>query len=206
MNDLDKLQEIEYKAKKNVLRKQKIKLYKIKHIIFDFGGVMIEKTFVLKNLFNLIEADLNISIPYSEDSYFRKLRRQVSSGIISSREFLEKIFDQYHYPFQKKDGALPAKKVNVDYYLELWFQIYTKVTKFSSEMEEIINKFHQAGYIVSLMSNTFDIHAKSNELKGFYNIFDYVFLSNEIGFRKPDLEKYKYVLKELGTRAKRCIF
>ena len=56
MNDLDKLQEIEHKTKKDMFGKQKIKLYKIKHIIFDFGGVMIEKTFVLKNLFNLIEA------------------------------------------------------------------------------------------------------------------------------------------------------
>jgi beta-phosphoglucomutase-like phosphatase (HAD superfamily) len=73
-------------------------------------------------------------------------------------------------------------------------------------MEEIIQRLHQAGYVVSLMSNTYDIHAKSNELKGFFEIFDNVFLSNEIGLIKPDLEKYKYVLQKLNTKPNKCIF
>ena len=55
--------------------KQKVRLYKIKHFIFDFGGVLIEKTFVLKNLFDMIEADLNISIPREDNSYIRKIKR-----------------------------------------------------------------------------------------------------------------------------------
>ena len=206
MIDPDKLKELEFKSITDMFGKQKVRLYKIKHIIFDFGGVMIEKTFVLKNLFDIIEADFKLSIPRTEDSYFRKLRRQVSSGIISSREFLEKMLEKYYYPFLKQDGALPAKRVNIDYYLELWFQIYTKVTKFSKDMAEIIERFHQAGYIVSLMSNTYDIHAKSNELRGFYDDFDNIFLSSEIGLIKPNIEKYKYVLSKLNTEPKNCIF
>ncbi|MFX1304327.1 MAG: HAD family hydrolase [Promethearchaeota archaeon] len=186
--------------------KQKVRLYKIKHFIFDFGGVLIEKTFVLKNLLDIIESDLNISIPRDENSYIRKIRRSLSSGRISSHEFLEKIFDKYYYPFQKKNGALPPKKVNVEYYIELWFDLYSQVTNISSEMAEIIERLHQADYSVSLMSNTHDIHAKSNLLRGFYDIFDNIFLSNEIGFIKPDMEKYKYVLKKLDTKPKKCIF
>ena len=57
-----------------------------------------------------------------------------------------------------------------------------------------------------LMSNTFDIHAKSNMMKGFYDIFDNIFLSNEIGLIKPDMEKYKYVVKKLDTSPKKCVF
>ncbi|MFX1310215.1 MAG: hypothetical protein ACFE8C_10995, partial [Promethearchaeota archaeon] len=101
--------------------KQKVRLYKIKHFIFDFGGVLIEKTFVLKNLLDIIESDLKISIPRDENSYIRKIKRGLSSGRITTQEFLEKIFDKYYYPFQKKDGALPPKKVNAEYYVELWF-------------------------------------------------------------------------------------
>ncbi|MHA1489420.1 MAG: HAD family hydrolase [Promethearchaeota archaeon] len=194
-------------SKSKIFGKQKVKLYKLKHFIFDFGGVMIKKTFVLKNLLDIINQDLKINIPSKEEcSYFRKIRRSVSSGRISSREFIEKIFKKYYYPFQNKAGALPLKKVNVSYYLELWFNLYSQFANLSSEMEEIIEKLHQAGYIVSLMSNTFDIHAKSNQLKGFYDIFDNIFLSNEIGLRKPDLEKYKYVLKKLDTKPKKCVF
>lgn len=186
--------------------KQKVRLYKIKHFIFDFGGVLIEKTFVLKNLLDIIESDLKISIPRDENSYIRKIKRGLSSGRITTQEFLEKIFDKYYYPFQKKDGALPPKKVNAEYYVELWFDLYSQVTNISSNMAEIIERLHQADYTVSLMSNTHDIHAKSNMLRGFYDIFDNVFLSNEIGFIKPDLDKYKYVLKKLDTKPKRCIF
>ncbi len=187
-------------------KKQKVRLYKIKHFIFDFGGVLIEKTFVLKNLLDMIECDLNIIIPRMENSYMRKLKRSLSSGRKSSREFLEKIFKKYYYPFQRKEGALPAKKVNVDYYLGLWFDLYFQVTQISSEMAEIIERLHQAGYVVNLMSNTHAIHAKSNSLKGFYDIFDHIYLSNEIGLIKPNMEKYKYVLNKLDTKPKKCIF
>ncbi|MFW9939982.1 MAG: HAD family hydrolase [Candidatus Thorarchaeota archaeon] len=186
--------------------KQKVRLYKIKHFIFDFGGVLIEKTFVLKNLLDILEADLNITIPRLESSYIRKIKRSLSSGRISSKEFLEKILDKFYYPFQKTDGALPPKKVNCEYYLELWFDLYSQVTHFSLDMAEIIERLHRAGFTVSLMSNTHDIHAKSNMLKGFYDTFDNVFLSNEIGFIKPDMEKYKYVMKKLDTSPKKCVF
>jgi len=188
-------------------KKQKVRLYKIKYFIFDFGGVLIEKTFVLKNLFQFLEHDLNIKIPKIEDDpYLRKLKRRLSSGIISSEEFLEKTLEKYYYPSQPKNGALPAKKVNIAYYEELWFNLYTKVTHLSSEMGEIIERLHKAGFIVCLMSNTHDIHVKSNELRGFYNMFDHIFLSNEIGLIKPDLEKYKYVLRKLDTKPNKCVF
>ncbi|MHA1291532.1 MAG: HAD family hydrolase [Promethearchaeota archaeon] len=192
---------------KKIFGSQKVKLYKIKHFIFDFGGVMVEKTFTLKNLFDIIEDDLKILIPRSKNSYMKKLRHQLGSGRINARQFLEKIINRYYYPLQKKkDGVLPRKKVNIDYYLEIWFELYSKLTHLSSEMEEIVSRLHNAGFIVSLMSNTFDIHAKSNQLKGFYDIFDYVFLSNKLGMRKPDIEKYKYVLRKLNTKPKKCIF
>jgi epoxide hydrolase-like predicted phosphatase len=182
-------------------------LYKIKHFIFDFGGVLIEKSFVLKNLFSILEHDLNFTLPDKElDSYIKKCKRMLTSGRISTREFLEKILDKYYYPFQNKEGSLPAKIVNLEYYLDLWFNLYTQVTDISSDMTEIVERLHQAGFTVSLMSNTYAIHVKSNRLRGFYKIFDNVFLSNEIGLIKPDIAKYKYLLNKLNTKPKRCIF
>ncbi len=192
----------------NDLGQQKVKLYEIKHFIFDFGGVMVEKTFVLQNLFDIIEADLKIRIPSKENSpYVKKLRRQAVSGIISTQDFIEKLLERYYYPNLKQtQSSLPLKKVNVHYYLELWFNLYSQLTELSSEMELIIERLHKAGYIVSLMSNTYDIHAKSNELRGFYDIFFIFFLSNEIGLIKPDLDKYKHVLQKLDTKPKKCVF
>jgi len=185
---------------------QKVRLFEINHIIFDFGGVLAERSFVLKNILDSIESDLSIKIPRIENPYYRKLKRQLSSGRTSAREFLGLIIDQFYYPFQKRNGALPAKEINIDYYVELWFQMHIRLTKLSKDMKKIVERFHTAGYTVNLMSNVYDIYAKSNELRGFYNIFDNVFLSNEIGLLKPDIDKYKYVLKKLDAKPKECIF
>ncbi len=119
---------------------------------------------------------------------------------------MEKILEKYYYPIQNKEGALPPKRVNIEYYLELWFNLYTQVTDISSDMAEIVERLHQAGFSVSLMSNTYAIHVKSNRLRGFYDVFDNVFLSNEIGLIKPDIEKYKYILRKLDTKPKNCVF
>ena len=190
---------------KKIFGKQKVKLYKLKHWIFDFGGVMVETPNIVKNLVGIINADLGTSIS-KEDSFLAKHRRRLSSGRISAREFLELIIQNYYLPNQKKEGALPPKKVNIEYYLALWFELYSKVTQLSPNMEEIVERLHKAGYTVSLMSNTYGIHVKSNKLKGFFDLFDNYFLSNELHLRKPDIEKYKYVLKKLDAKGKECIF
>ncbi|MBN1802464.1 MAG: HAD family phosphatase [Candidatus Lokiarchaeota archaeon] len=197
---------VEEKTITEIFGAQKVKLYKIKHFMFDFGGVMVEKSFAFKNLLDIIKHDLKIKEDFERDPLFRKTRRQLSSGRIDAREFLECVFNDHCIVEQKKSSALPPKKINVDYYLELWFHLYSKFVHLSLEMEKIVTRLHEAGYIVSLISNTFDIHAKSNELKGFYSIFDHVYLSNEIGLIKPDKKKYEYVLDQLGAKPKQCIF
>jgi len=194
------------KGKIKKIGAQKVKLYKIKYFIFDFGGVLVEQSYTDKNILDIIEHDLELKIPRDYNSFTKKLNRRMKSGLISSREYLEKILDKYYYPNQQKNRILTPKKVNIDYYLELWIQMYSLLTNFSYEMEKIIERLHQAGYEVILLSNTFDIHANSNELKGFYNVFNKLFLSNEIGLIKPDIEKYKYMLKKLDTKGKYCVF
>ena len=176
-----------------VFKTQKIKLYHLKHWIFDFGGVMIEGQKVVSQLFKIINSDLGTSIS-KQDPYIGTLRRRSSAGLINGKEFLEKIFEKY------------SINAEVNHYLELWFKVYTESTQISPEMEEIVERLHKANYIVSLMSNTYDVHAKSNELRGFYDIFDNVYLSNELHMRKPEIEKYKYILKKLDAKPKHCIF
>lgn len=184
------------KYDKVLFKSQKVKIYELKHWVFDFGGVMIGTPNVVKRLLVIINKDLGTSI-YKEEPFVMKTRRHLSSGVISSKEFLEKIFEKYY----AKD-----KTPNVNHYLDLWFNLYTELTPISPEMEEIVERLHKTGYHVSLLSNTYDIHARSNELRGFFDLFDDVFLSNELHMRKPEIEKYKYVIKKLDTKPKRCIF
>ena len=197
----------EPEALAEVLGCQIVNLDKIKYFIFDFGGVMVPSSNVLKNLLDLLNTDLKISIHY-QDPFFKKLKRRLSAGILSSREFLVLLLDKYYYSKQNsvKQRALPEKKVNIDYYLELWFNMYCRFTHLSPKMEEIVHHLHNSRFRVVLLSNVYDIYAKGNNLRGFYDIFDETFLSNEIGLKKPDIEQYRYVLEKLSADPHECIF
>ena len=94
---------------KKIFGKQKVKLYKLKYWIFDFGGVMVETPNIVKNLVGIINADLGTSIS-KIDSYLAKHRRRLSSGRISAREFLELLFDHYYYLLKKKMVRYHLKK------------------------------------------------------------------------------------------------
>ncbi|MHA1689698.1 MAG: HAD family hydrolase [Promethearchaeota archaeon] len=134
--------------KKKLQKTQEIKLYQIKYFIFDFAGVMIESPNLISTLFEIINSDLGMNIS-KKDPYVSKLRRMMSSGRISSRVFLEKIFQKYCPPSEKEEECYPPKETRVDYYLDLWFNLYHQSTELYPEMEEIVRRLHEVGYTVS---------------------------------------------------------
>lgn len=192
----EKYQKDPEKYNKKIFGSQKVKLYKIKHWIFDFAGVLAEAPNIVSKLIKIMNADLGTTMSKT-DPFIARNRRMLSSGRITSREFLEILIREYYSD---------PKEVEIDHYLDVWFEMYSRLTQMSPKMEEIIQRLHKAGYIVSLLSNTYDIHAKSNELKGFFDLFDHVFLSNEMNMRKPEFEQYKYVLEKLEAKPEECVF
>lgn len=63
-------------------------------------------------------------------------------------------------------------------------------------------------YRLLLLSNTNEIHFRqfSPDCRELFNIFGKLYLSYEIGLRKPNREIYEYVLKDSGLRAGECLF
>lgn len=82
----------------------------------------------------------------------------------------------------------------------------------NEESISILNKIRNLGYKMYILSNTNEIHFSSIQQK-FYNkysyelsiLFDDVFLSFEIGLRKPDNEIYKYVLNKINLEAEQVL-
>ncbi len=193
-----KKDKIYYDAK--VYRPQKVNMYHLKHWIFDFGGVMVKGAQMVPKVLTLINEDLGITI-LKHHPHVMKTRRRLSSGRLTTKEFLEDLIKKFYTTKTEN-----PKEVDVQPYLDFWFQKYSELTQISPKMEKIVKRLHSAGYHVSLMSNTYEIHAISNELNGFFDLFDKVFLSNEINLRKPDIENYKYVLNKLNSKPKEAIF
>ncbi|OGD09863.1 hypothetical protein A2397_04770 [Candidatus Amesbacteria bacterium RIFOXYB1_FULL_44_23] len=75
-----------------------------------------------------------------------------------------------------------------------------------SPVVELVKKLKRKKITTAVLSNTIAPHAEILANRGWYKYFDRVFLSFEIGLRKPDIKAYEHVLKELGVTGEECIF
>lgn len=71
---------------------------------------------------------------------------------------------------------------------------------------EMVNGLKQQGVLTAVLSNTIAPHNRILRSYGWYDSFDRVFLSYEIGLRKPAIEAYKYVLEKIRMPGKECIY
>tara|TARA_B100000809_G_C15012398_1_gene485431 strand:- start:364 stop:993 length:630 start_codon:yes stop_codon:yes gene_type:complete len=174
-----------------------MKLKGIKNIIFDLGGVLLnlnynltkqafvklgvqdyDSHFTQSNQISLFDAFETGKI--SEDDFFEQLR--ILTGINFSEEELLTAWNAMllDFPIQRKELLLNLKKE----------------------------------FNVSLLSNTNETHIraftktiqKDIRLDSLEPLFNSVHYSNEIGFRKPTEEAFKYVLEQNGYVAKETLF
>jgi len=68
-------------------------------------------------------------------------------------------------------------------------------------------------YRIFLLSNTNEIHIQEIEKRvgtaffsDFYSLFEKVYLSHELGLRKPHTDVFNYILKEKGLKANETLF
>ena len=157
----------------------------IKAIIFDMGGVIalgyhkVEKEF--KKLYGH---------PYST---FEKMRihKKWNKGEISADEFVEYISRRY------------IITTNRESLVRFWTESYKKNIYYDKRILKLVKKL-KTNFKVYCLSNTINEHAVND--KKYQKIFDRVFLSSEIGMRKPNREIYRYVLKCIGYKPEEYIF
>lgn len=108
------------------------------------------------------------------------------------------------------DGTL-IKKINLDTGLNLtyeeFYNIYFKFVKTNYKMTDFLERLSAGGYRLALFSNTRHRHLRESEKRcNFKEVFDWIFISQMFGTRKPELKYYKLVLKKMGVKAENCIF
>ena len=59
---------------------------------------------------------------------------------------------------------------------------------------------------LAVLSNTIEPHAKPVRESGLFEPFDYVFLSHEIGLRKPDPAAYQHVVETMKVDPEKSVF
>jgi FMN phosphatase YigB (HAD superfamily) len=162
----------------------------INAILFDFGDVFInlDKQATIDGL-----QKLGLSA-WNDDLEQLNLKYEV--GAISEDDFL--------LGFQKN-----IPNASIDEISKAWNAILLDFPLYRLEFLQMLSK----KYRLFLLSNTDAIHIETFEQKtgpsfygDFYQCFEKVYFSFEIGMRKPNPEVYNFVLDQNGLQAKHTLF
>jgi len=169
----------------------------IKNIIFDFGGVIIDIDY-WKSINAFIElGGENFDRIYSQAGQ-TELFDELDKGSIPADEFINKL--QKLFP-----PDVTTKMIN-----DAWNAILIGIPAHRIHLLEKIRNH----YRIFLMSNTNTIHYTEyiKELRKKYGyeslscLFEKVYLSFELGMRKPDEKFFKLILEENNLNATETLF
>ncbi|MES2574026.1 MAG: HAD family phosphatase [Bacteroidota bacterium] len=159
-------------------------------IVFDFGDIFInlDKQATIDGLKKLGLSEWNEDLD--------NLNIQFEKGQISKEDFL--------LGFQKQ---IPNASINE--ILKAWNAVLLDFPLYRLEfLQKLSTK-----YRLFLLSNTDSIHIHTFEKElgtsfysDFYQCFEKVYFSFEMGMRKPDVEIYNYVMAQHGLIAKHTLF
>jgi FMN phosphatase YigB (HAD superfamily) len=159
-------------------------------IIFDFGDIFInlDKQATVDGLRNLGLSAWNDDLD--------RLNISFEKGEISRENFLLGI--QKHIP-----------NASIDEILAAWNAVLLDFPLYRLEFLQLLSQ----KYKLFLLSNTDSIHIEHFEQRDgatffgdFYQCFEQVYFSYEIGMRKPDAETYLSILKRHELSPKRTLF
>jgi putative hydrolase of the HAD superfamily len=170
----------------------------IRNVIFDLGNVVIN-----------IDPELTIS-KYKElgianfDEMYTLMRQsnvfdRLDTGKITLPEFRQAVRDF---------SQINLADAQID---EAWCAM---LLDFPEENVELLRKLRAQGYKLYLLSNTNEMHIdfytkymdKQFGRNLLTDLFDRVFYSHEIGYRKPDRESYEYVLNAANLKPAESLF
>ena len=168
---------------------------KCKAIIFDLGAVILNI-----NYQNTIDEFTKLGVKNAATFYSKKVQtnlfNQIETGIISSNEFLKAL--------QKE-----TNNANITQLEQAWNAMLLDLPE---ERLQLIKKLN-SNHTIFLLSNTNAIHINAFKKQlgdkkwlAFCKLFDKMYLSHEVGLRKPDIEIFEYILTEQKLIAEEVFF
>ena len=167
----------------------------VKAIIFDLGAVILNI-----NYQNTIDEFKKLGVKNPNSFYSKKtqthLFNQIETGKISQKEFLLQL--------QKETSDASIQQVK-----NAWNAMLLDLPE---ERIKLLKSLNQ-NYAIFLLSNTNALHIcefkkklGNKEYTEFYNLFDKVYYSHKIGFRKPQTEVFTIILNQNKLSAHEVLF
>lgn len=170
---------------------------KIKNIIFDLGGVILNIDYDL-----LINSFSKIGLPHFE-AYFsqqeqRSLFDDYEKGMITSDVFRQKLKTQCRPGTTDADIDSAWNSMLLDLPEQRLSLLISVKSTYRTFLLSNTNEIHMT-YIYKYLQKTFDI-------KDFSDCFEKVYLSYEMKMRKPDIEIFNKVLSENNLNSAQTLF
>jgi HAD superfamily hydrolase (TIGR01509 family) len=167
----------------------------IKAIIFDLGAVILNI-----NYQNTINAFSKLGVKNASGFYSKKMQtnlfNQIETGDITANKFLSEL--------QKETNNASINQVS-----EAWNAMLLDLPENRLAVIQSLKK----EYSIYLLSNTNAIHIDAFKKKignikwkKFCNLFDKMYLSHELGLRKPNAAIFKYILREQNLKPQEVFF
>jgi FMN phosphatase YigB (HAD superfamily) len=166
----------------------------VEHIIFDLGGVLLNI-----DMTRIVNGFGRILYPNEEAGVYvrQKLVPDYETGRISTNEFLAYLETHLKSEFDRNEV------------INVWNSIFLDFPKERLDMLDELKKNYQ----VHLLSNINDMHADQFEtrFKNWFNedprkYFHKFFYSHQIGKRKPDVDTFVWVAREINSDPTKILF
>lgn len=158
----------------------------IKTIIFDVGGVYMKGSFI--DFVNKSRKLLNIDEKFYTDKEIT-FDEDFNRGKISAEECFKKYF------------SVPISDFEMKQIIKIW----TTTWKPTSLMKKLIIKLKK-NYQLAILSNSDPLNSPNYYKKGWYQYFNPIILSHELGVLKPDPKIYQITLDKLKSKPEECLF
>ena len=136
----------------------------------------------------------DVGIPIIMPLHIKKI---YSNRVLIGKKTMKSIFRMI---LTENNNTTPVEKVILAYKKN-----YHKYSPLNHKMIALIDQLRDKVKIYAL-SNTNVIHKEVNQKRGLFNHFEQVFLSCDLGIRKPNVQIYSLILKQLNIQSNELLF
>lgn len=168
----------------------------VKAVFFDIGGVVVDADLHAY-------ADIGAQLFQADPEDIRRAAGKFVPDLETGR------LDSYNF-WKFIEVALWAsgsgKTTDFPDFDTLWGDILKENATLNQEVMDIVFELRKNVKVVGVISNAIKEHVKHLKALGAYAAFHPLFISCDVGMRKPDADIYKMAAKEVGLWCRQCLF